>query len=320
MEGKIPVTILTGYLGSGKTTLLNRLLADTHGRKLAVIINEIGSVNIDGKLVMNVEEGMMELTNGCLCCTVREDLVQSLRQLAQAREAGDVQFEALVIETTGLANPGGIIQTFFAVPDVQAAYTIDGVVTVVDGYHLDKHIEKGAEAEEQIAYADVVLLNKADLLTGKQQQELAAYIQRLNPTAEVIPTIQANLDTGRLLQLQTLLTKDRLEARGLGGASHLSGVTSFVIREERPLDLQMVYELMGAIVQELGDYLYRYKGILYIAELEKRVVFQGVHSMFAAAYDREWREGEVRASELVFIGQGISKEWFAEHLRQCAAE
>ena len=166
----IPVTILTGFLGSGKTTLLNRILSENHGQKLAVIVNEIGQIGIDNQLIMNVEEEIMEMTNGCLCCTVREDLLVALKQLLDVKAEGKMDFDGLVIETTGLANPGPIIQTFFLDPVIQSAYQINGVVTVVDSYHIHKHFEKGLEAKEQIAFADVVLVNKLDLIEENEKK------------------------------------------------------------------------------------------------------------------------------------------------------
>ncbi|AIK36866.1 MULTISPECIES: CobW family GTP-binding protein [Bacillus] len=313
----IPVTILTGFLGSGKTTLLNRILSEEHGKKLAVIVNEIGQIGIDNQLIMNVEEEIMEMTNGCLCCTVREDLLVALKQLLDVKAEGKMDFDGLVIETTGLANPGPIIQTFFLDPVIQSAYKINGVVTVVDSYHIHKHFEKGLEAKEQIAFADMVLVNKLDLVGEEEEKELLTELQGINPTAKLIPTTNCEVDIPVLLEIQTFKTRDTLEIYPHKEHHHLEGVKSFVLREERPLDLQKLNEWMSAVVQELGEYLYRYKGILSIDGVDCRIVFQGVHTLFAASYDREWQEGEERVSEVVFIGKDINKEWFQEHFKEC---
>ena len=262
----IPVTILTGFLGSGKTTLLNRILSENHGQKLAVIVNEIGQIGIDNQLIMNVEEEIMEMTNGCLCCTVREDLLVALKQLLDVKAEGKMDFDGLVIETTGLANPGPIIQTFFLDPVIQSAYQINGVVTVVDSYHIHKHFEKGLEAKEQIAFADVVLVNKLDLIEENEKENLLHELQGINPTAKLIQSINCDVDIPSLLKIQTFKTKDTLQIYPHTEHNHLEGVKSFVLREERPLDLQKLNEWMSAVVQELGEYLYRYKGFYRLME------------------------------------------------------
>ena len=258
----------------GKTTLLNRILTENHGKKLAVIVNEIGQIGIDNQLIMNVEEEIMEMTNGCLCCTVREDLLVALKQLLDVKAEGKMDFDGLVIETTGLANPGPIIQTFFLDPVIQSAYQINGVVTVVDSYHIHKHFEKGLEAKEQIAFADVVLVNKLDLIEESEKENLLHELQGINPTAKLIQSTHCDVDIPSLLKIQTFKTKDTLQIYPHKEHNHLEGVKSFVLREERPLDLQKLNEWMSAVVQELGEYLYRYKGILSIDGVDKRIVFK----------------------------------------------
>jgi G3E family GTPase len=314
---KIPVTILTGFLGSGKTTLLNHILTAQHGKRIAVIVNEIGKVGIDNQLIMNTDEEVMEMTNGCICCSVRGDLLVALKKLLQSEK----EFEAVVIETTGLASPGPIIGTFFLDPVVQDAYNIDGVITVVDSYHIFKHLEKGHEASEQIAFADRILMNKTDLIEVEDIQKVEDMLHALNPTAKVIHCENALVDVEDLLHIGTFAMKDKLELHGsTTDTSHLQAVKSFVIREERPLNMQKVNEWITAVVEVLGENLYRYKGILSIEGTDKRVVFQGVHSLFAGKVDREWKEGEERVSELVFIGKDLNQEWFEEHIRDCVAE
>ncbi|WP_369903572.1 GTP-binding protein [Bacillus manliponensis] len=313
----IPVTIVTGFLGSGKTTLLNRILSENHGEKLAVIVNEIGQIGIDNQLIMNVKEEILEMTNGCLCCTVREDLLVALKKLLDAKQEGKHDFEGLIIETTGLANPGPIIQTFFLDPVIQSAYQINGVITVVDSYHIQKHFEKGSEAKEQVAFADVVLVNKVDLIGDEEKDSLLAELQSINPTAKMIETLNCEVNISSLLEIQTFKTRDCLEIYPHTEGDHLEGVKSFVLRTERPLDLQKINGWMSVVVQELGENLYRYKGILSVADVERRIVFQGVHTLFAASYDRPWSEGETRTSEVVFIGKDINKEWFEAHFLDC---
>lgn len=315
----IPVTIITGFLGSGKTTLLNNILSEEHGKKLAVIVNEIGQIGIDNQLIVNTDEEIMEMTNGCICCTVREDLLVALKKLLKSKEAGKTDFEGVLIETTGLANPGPIISTFFLDPTIQRAFYIDGVVTVVDAYHINKHMDKGLEAKEQIAFADIVLLNKTDLISEQQQQKLTGEIQTINPTARIIPCTNTHVDINELLSIRTFTTKDKLDVyhHEENSSAHLDGVTSFVIREEQPLDLAKVNAWMTAVVEELGEYLYRYKGILSIQGMDERVVFQGVHTLFAGQVDRKWRDDEPRITEIVFIGKGLNKEWFVEHIKEC---
>ncbi len=318
---QIPVTIITGFLGSGKTTLLNNILSEEHGRKLAVIVNEIGQIGIDNQLIVNTDEEILEMTNGCICCTVREDLLVALKKLLKSKQEGKTDFEGVLIETTGLANPGPIISTFFLDPTIQQAFYIDGVVTVVDGYHIQKHMEKGIEAKEQMAFADIILLNKVDLMNEEKQRELTVEIQSVNPTSRIIPCVNSHVDVEELLNIHTFTTKDKLgiyqhEER----SSHLEGVTAFVIREERPLDLAKLNAWMTAVVEELGEYLYRYKGILSIQGMEERVVFQGVHALFAGQVDRKWRDDEPRVTEIVFIGKGLNKEWFVEHMKDCIGE
>ncbi|WP_129728236.1 CobW family GTP-binding protein [Ectobacillus funiculus] len=316
----MPVTLVTGFLGSGKTTLLNRILSEHHGHRFAVIVNEIGQIGIDNELIVNVEEEVMEMTNGCLCCTVREDLLVALKKLLQSRKKGEARFEGLLIETTGLANPGPIIQTFFLDETIQTYYELDGIVTVVDAYHIQQHFEKGMEAEEQVAFADLIILNKQDLVTTSQLEEVKYQIQSLNPTAQIVPTVNGEIDFSLLFGIQTFRTRDTLDVRPHFPKEHLTGVQSFVLREERPIDMVKLNHWMTAVVSELGEYLYRYKGIIAAQGMDRRVVFQGVHTLFAASYDRPWKQGEERKSEVVFIGKGLNKVWFEEHFHNCVAD
>lgn len=317
---KIPVTLVTGFLGSGKTTLLNRILSEHHGHRFAVIVNEIGQIGIDNELIVNVEEEVMEMTNGCLCCTVREDLLVALKKLLQSRKKGEARFEGLLIETTGLANPGPIIQTFFLDETIQTYYELDGIVTVVDAYHIQQHFEKGMEAEEQVAFADLIILNKQDLVTTSQLEEVKYQIQSLNPTAQIVPTVNSEIDFSLLFGIQTFRTRDTLDIRPHFPKEHLTGVQAFVLREERPIDMVKLNHWMTAVVSELGEYLYRYKGIIAAQGMDRRVVFQGVHTLFAASYDRPWKQEEERKSEVVFIGKGLNKVWFEEHFHNCVAD
>lgn len=315
-QKKIPVTILTGYLGSGKTTLVNHILAKQHGQKIAVIVNELGSIGIDNELIVHADEEVVTLTNGCLCCTVREDLLVVLKQLIKKQ---DVEFDSLLIETTGLANPGPIIQTFFLDPLIQQRFEINGVVTVIDAFHIEQHFQKGIEAKEQLAFADTVLVNKVDLVTTDYIHKITSRIRSMNPTATIIHTANCEVDIHSLLHISTFQVKENLHIHH-HQHNHLEEIVSFVLREERPLDFAKVNEWMAAVVSELGEYLYRYKGILNVYQVEKRVVFQGVHTLFAATYDRKWGNDETRMSEIVLIGKGLNKEWFEDHFRKCVIE
>ncbi|MGM9985695.1 MAG: CobW family GTP-binding protein [Bacillaceae bacterium] len=319
---KLPVTILTGFLGSGKTTLLNRILTTNHGLKLAVIVNEIGAIGIDHQLVVQTDEDVIEMTNGCVCCTFREDLIITLQKLNTLRKEGKQQFDGVILETTGMANPGPIISSFFLDEAVNKAYAINGVVTVVDGFHIKKHLEKGMEAEEQLAFADIIIVNKEELLTPNQKKVLLAHLREYNVSARIEFATYCDVDISALLHIQTFKMEEKLAIyqQQQPDSRHREGVISFALTESKPLDMMKLNEWMTAVVNELGENLYRYKGIISLKDCDKRLVFQGVHALFAASFDRPWMENEERTSQMVFIGRNLNKQWFEDCFRQLVME
>ncbi|MBM7541039.1 CobW family GTP-binding protein [Amphibacillus cookii] len=324
-KGKqIPVTILTGYLGAGKTTLLNRILAEKHNQKVAVIVNEYGEVGIDNQLVINSDEEIIEMNNGCICCTVRGDLVNILRTLVFAKEENQVHFDRVVIETTGLADPAPVAQTFLIDQDLAEQFIIDSIVTVVDGKHISRHLDVKDEAQEQIAFADVILLNKLDLLQKREQLQLEERINMINPTAKWLFAEYCDIAIDDILNIQSFNLKDKLRIHphlleDHHHHHHDDHIKSIAFVEEQPLDQLKLDRWMSWLIQEKGEDLLRYKGILNIDGVEERVIFQGIHMLFAGKKDRKWRDGEVRRSQFIFIGKQLDREALIKQFEQCLA-
>lgn len=319
----IPVTVLTGFLGAGKTTLLNHLLSQNHGYKCAVIINEFGAISIDHQLVVGVDEEILELNNGCLCCRVRGDLIKSLEDLFRKLK----RFDYVIIETTGLADPSPIVHTFKA-SDLAEKLRLDGIVTVVDARHLEKELADAPEPAQQIAFADVILVNKSDLVTPAELERLEERLHGLNPLAALHRTQHSQIDPARLLNLRARelagsfalpesLAEDHDYAHEHG--HHDKEVSSFHFSEERPLDLKKVEAWLTGIIRDFGPNLYRSKGILQIKGQGKRVVFQGVQTMFDAKPDRLWNLNEKRLSQLVFIGKNLDEAKIRASFLDCLA-
>jgi len=317
----IPVTILTGFLGSGKTTLLNHILKSPHGHRIAVIENEFGEIGIDNELLIQDQgEQIIEMNNGCICCTVRGDLVRILGELAAKRRAGTLQFDRVVIETTGLADPAPVAQTFFVDEDIMQSFMIDAIVTLVDAKHAAQQLDEHHEAQEQVGFADRILLTKTDLVDAADVQLLRQRITRMNPRAKVtearhgVAAIDDLLDI-RGFNLNAIL---EIEPDFLTDVAHEhdDDITSFVFRETRPLDFAKVEDFLSAIVQVYGPQLMRYKGILNIAGVDQRVVFQGVHMMMGNDIGTAWAEGEVRETKMVFIGKNLPREVLEKALAQ----
>ncbi len=319
----VPVTILTGFLGAGKTTLLKRILNEQHGQKIAVIENEFGQESIDNELLFgDTQERIVEMNNGCICCTVRGDLIEMLGRLSQRRSAGEIQFDRVVIETTGLAEPGPVAQTFFVDDEVAERYMLDAVITVVDALHGPDQLTQHAEAQAQVGFADRLLISKADLVEEATVQSLRQRLGRMNPRALIqqvhfgeVP-IQEIFDI-RGFNLNAVLEIDPAFLDTDVGHSHIDDVHSFVFKSNRPFDSDRFEGFMGAVSQAYGPQLLRYKGVLYMKGSERKVVFQGVHQLMGSDLGPKWMPGEKKQSKMVFIGIDLPREILLQGLQGC---
>jgi len=344
-SAKIPVTVLTGYLGAGKTTLLNRILSEPHGKKFAVIVNEFGEIGIDNELVVNADEEVFEMNNGCICCTVRGDLVRIIDGLMRRKG----KFDAIIVETTGLADPAPVAQTFFMDEAVGAKTRLDAVVTVADAKWLSDRLKDAPEAKNQIAFADVILLNKTDLVTPEELRELEARIRGLNPYARLHRTERAKIDISEVLgrnafDLDRILTiePDFLEgedhdhdhhhdhgdhAHGAHHHHHGNGLKhyhdedmqSVALRTDKALNPDKFFPWIQDLVAKDGPSILRCKGILSFMDDPERFVFQGVHMILDGDHQRPWRPEEVRDSRIVFIGRNLPEDKIRQGFESCIA-
>ncbi|WNO05882.1 CobW family GTP-binding protein [Rhodoferax mekongensis] len=343
----IPATILTGFLGSGKTTLLKRVLAEAHGQKIAVIENEFGEENIDSDiLVSDTNEQIIQMSNGCVCCTIREDLRTTLKDLAEKKRKGELDFERVVIETTGVADPGPVAQTFFMDDEIAETYLLDSILTLVDAKHAVQQLNDRQEARRQIGFADQIFISKSDLVSKEELDALMHRIKHMNPRApqkavhfgevaikEVFDLRGFNLNAKLDIDPDFLKDDDHHHDHEHGEHCdhpshahdhaahghhhhHEDDVKSFVFKSDRPFDPAKLEDFLGAIVNIYGPRMLRYKGVLYMKGTERKVIFQGVHQLMGSDLGPAWAEGEARMSKMVFIGIDLPKDIFLQGMEQ----
>jgi G3E family GTPase len=342
MTDKIPVTVLTGYLGAGKTTLLNRILSEPHGKKYAVIVNEFGEIGIDNDLIVGADEEVFEMNNGCICCTVRGDLVRIIDGLMRRRG----KFDAIIVETTGLADPAPVAQTFFVDETVGRKTRLDAVVTVADAKWLKERLKDAPEAKNQIAFADVIIINKTDLVSADELADVEARIRGINPYAKVHRTVRCAVplpevlgrnafDLDRILDLEPEFLEagdhehdhdhhhdgDHGHHHQHGGIKHYHDeeMQSVSLRATEPLDPDKFFPWVQTLVQEEGPNILRCKGILSFKDDPERFVFQGVHMILDGDHQRAWRNDEERLSRIVFIGRKLPEESIRAGFENCVA-
>ena len=348
----IPVSILTGFLGSGKTTLLKRVLSESHGMKIAVIENEFGEENIDTDILKTEsKEQILQMSNGCICCTIREDLREALQLLAAKRRKGLVEFDRIVIETTGLADPGPVAQTFFMDDEIAEAYLLDAIVTLVDAKHAAQQLNDRVEAQRQVGFADQIFISKADLVSADELAALQHRLAHMNPRAKQsvvhfgeVPLAQVLDLKGFNLNAKLDIDPDFLKAddhehhdhahdhahdhdhhdHAPGDACnhphhhhHDDDVKSFVYRADQPFDPAKLEDFLGAIVQVYGPRMLRYKGVLNMQGIDRKVVFQGVHQLMGSDLAAPWGPQEQRQSKMVFIGIDLPRDILEQGLKQC---
>ncbi|OKH26350.1 CobW family GTP-binding protein [Chroogloeocystis siderophila] len=313
-----PVTVITGYLGAGKTTLLNRILTHKHGKKVAVIVNEFGEIGIDAQLVIDTDEEILEMNNGCICCTVRGDLIRIVNSLMQKRD----KFDYLVIETTGLADPAPVIQSFFVDEVMRSHAELDAVVTVVDAKHICHHWDSN-EAQEQIAFADVVLINKIDLVSQPQLQELEKRVREINAFAKLYHTQNCNLNIEGILGVKAFDLKNALSIDSNfleeDAHEHDRSISSVAIAQTGIVDSDKLTNWLNQLTQTQGQNIFRLKGILNVDSEDRRFVFQGIHMLLDGRPGRPWKPGESRKNELVFIGRNLDENQLKQEFRNCLA-
>lgn len=350
----IPATILTGFLGSGKTTLLKRVLSEAHGQKIAVVENEFGEENIDNEiLVADTTENIIQMSNGCICCTIRDDLRATLQDLAQKKRKGELDFERVVIETTGLADPGPVAQTFFMDDEIAEQYLLDSILTLVDAKHAAEQLNDRQEARRQVGFADQIFISKADLVSADDLSALTHRLKHMNPRAPMRPVHFGEVSLKEVFDLRGFNLNAKLDIdpdflkvddhdhdhghehhdhehgehcdhpshqhdhAGHGHHHHHDDdVKSFVYRATRPFSPEKLEDFLGAIVQVYGPRMLRYKGVLHMQGTDRKVIFQGVHQLMGSDLGPVWAEGEQRTSKMVFIGIDLPKDILVQGLDQ----
>jgi G3E family GTPase len=341
----IPATILTGFLGSGKTTLLKRVLTESHGQKIAVIENEFGEENIDNEILsVNTEEQIIQMNNGCVCCTIREDLRSTLADLAEKRRKGELAFDRVVIETTGLADPGPVAQTFFMDDEVAESYLLDSIITLVDAKHAEGQLDTRQEARRQVGFADQIFISKTDLVAKAEVDALIHRLKHMNPRAPQQPVNFGDVPLASVFDLRgfNLNAKLEIDPEFLAAADHHhdhdhhdhehgehcdhphhhahdDDVKSFVYRSDKPFHPAKLEDFLGAIVQVYGPKMLRYKGVLHMKGQDRKIVFQGVHQLMGSDLGPKWAPGEKKQSKMVFIGIDLPKDVLLQGLDGCLA-
>ena len=353
----IPATILTGFLGSGKTTLLKRILTEAHGQKIAVIENEFGEENIDNEiLVQDSKEQIIQLNNGCVCCSIREDLRTTLADLAEKKRKGELDFDRVVIETTGLADPGPVAQTFFMDDEIAESYLLDSILTLVDAKHADQQLDARQEARRQIGFADQIFISKTDLVDDQTVEALIHRVKHMNPRAKQTKVNFGDVPLSEVFDLKGFNLNAKLDidpdflkaddhaghdhdhGKGKGhddadhtGHDHAHGehcdhprhhahdddVKSFVFRADKAFDAGKLEDFLGAIVQVYGPKMLRYKGVLHMKGADRKVIFQGVHQLMGSDLGPKWMPGEKKQSKMVFIGIDLPQDILKQGLEQC---
>jgi G3E family GTPase len=346
----IPATILTGFLGSGKTTLLKRILSEAHGQKIAVIENEFGEENIDSDiLVSETKEQIIQMSNGCICCTIREDLREALQLLAAKKRKGLLDFDRVIIETTGLADPGPVAQTFFMDDEIAETYLLDSILTLVDAKHAPQQLNDRQEARRQVGFADQLFISKTDLVAQDETDALIHRLKHMNPRAPMKAVHFGDVKLSEVFDLRGFNLNSKLEidpdflkeeeehdhaahdhehgehcehpshaADGQGHHHHHDDdVKSFVFRSNRAFDPAKLEDFLGAIVNIYGPKMLRYKGVLSMKGTERKVIFQGVHQLMGSDLGPQWAADETRNSKMVFIGIDLPKDIFLQGLEQC---